>query len=171
MMLMLFWKYTLLKICKPYKKQMLLVFIRNFLQTNYINFNIFRHKLYKRNMLKILIKILEVYCKMFFILESGLIISYMYQFAWIGALLWIILMFVQYQKKIDNIDFWMRLIIISLPISYLEITCQSGMHIFKWYNFSILGFLITTFLKTNKKLGRKEIRIFLWMKIKKTVNT
>lgn len=91
------------------------------------------------------------------VFETILIIAYMHKMAVLGFAVWIILMIVQYFKKSNAVDYWVRLIILSIPISYLELSCEAGSHIFKWYNFCILGLAITLLCKT--KIERKSFAI------------
>lgn len=93
------------------------------------------------------------------VFETILIIAYMHKMAALGFAVWIILMIVQYFKKSNAVDYWVRLIILSIPISYLEVSCEAGSHIFKWYNFCVLGLAITLLCKTITKIERKSFAI------------
>lgn len=95
-------------------------------------------------------------------LEVVLIITYMHKFAAISIIVWIIIMLDQYYKRKSTVDYWIKLIILSLPISYLEINCEVGAHIFKWYNFSILCFGITMLnliIRKGMKIEKKSFII------------
>lgn len=71
-------------------------------------------------------------------LELLLIISYLYKQMVFGIIIWCIIVAILYKKRKNRLDLLIKCLIASVPISYLEITCEVGYHIFKIYNFIIL---------------------------------
>lgn len=91
----------------------------------------------------------------FFILECVLIIACMLRSVAVSLFAWAVIVILSFYKKENWVDFWIRVLILSLPISYLTIISFTGeSKIFKWYNFAILGLNLTILFKMIKEKAR-----------------
>ena len=95
-----------------------------------------------------------------FLLECILIVASMMQFVSVGLFAWALIVILLYKNKLSWVDFWVKVLIASLPISYLTIFYTDGAKIFKWYNFAVLGLDVTIFLKMVKYKVKVNRNIF-----------
>lgn len=95
------------------------------------------------------------------ILECILIVASMMRSIAVGLSAWALIVVIVYTKKENWVDFWIMVLITSLPISYLTIFYTEGVKIFKWYNFSVLGLDLTIFLKMVKRKVKVNLNIFI----------
>lgn len=96
-----------------------------------------------------------IYLSIFFLLEFLLIVTYLHKKPVPGLIVWVFIMFLSVRiMKRDKLGYLVLWLIASIPVSYLEITCEIGTHIFKWFNLCIV--LLTIYLL---KCARWKIKL------------
>jgi len=87
---------------------------------------------------------------LYIILEFLLIVVYMYKEPILGIIIWLLIMKISINiTPKEPIGYLVAWLIASIPVSYLEITCEIGSHIFKIFHFCIV-FLVLYLLKELK---------------------
>ena len=96
----------------------------------------------------------------YIVLELLLIISYLYKQMVFGIIIWCVIVAFLYKNRKNRLDILIKCLISSVPISYLEITCEVGFHIFKIYNLIILLlilYLLNAIQKARMKVNKSII--------------
>lgn len=110
----------------------------------------------------------------FITLELLLILSYLYKQMALGIIIWLLIVAFLYKRKKSTLDFLVKCLIASIPVSYLEITCEIGFHIFKLYNFTVLLivlFFIRVIQKERMKVNKSILLAFLLIMTMQLVRT
>lgn len=94
-------------------------------------------------------------------LECILIIACMMRSVAVSIIVWTLIAALLYMKKESWPDFWVQLLIASVPISYMTIFLSDGGKIFKWYNIALLGLDLTVLLRMKKQNAKVNRNVFL----------
>lgn len=99
-------------------------------------------------------------------LEILLIILYMHKLAIIGLAVWFLIMILSMHiMKNDRLGYLVLWLIAKLPVSYLEISCEIGTHIFKLFNFCIvlLTLYLLSYARWKIKLANEWVTVIIVM--------
>lgn len=90
----------------------------------------------------------------FFLLEILMIIAYLHKVWIVGIVVWLLIMLLSMKiMKRDRLGYMVAWLIASIPVSYLEVTCEVGLHVFKLFNFCIVWLVL--YLINSKLMIRK----------------